>query len=234
LYSAGFTLLNSYVGLIFSAMAMDYFPKLSAHASDNYFCRKTINEQAEISFLLLTPFLLIFLLFCPLAIKILFTREFMIIDKMLYWSILGMLFRAASWSISFIFIAKGDARIFFYNEFLASVYTTVFNILGYYFWGLTGIGIAFFLGYFLYLVHMSILSSKLYNIFFQKETFKLFIIQCIFVLSIFITVIFTKGYSKYLLSIPIIILCSLYSYGILDKKVQVTLYLRNSITQIFR
>jgi len=60
LYSAGYTLLNTYVGLIFTSMATDYFPRLSANASDNLYCKKSIKEQAEISLFLLTPILIVF------------------------------------------------------------------------------------------------------------------------------------------------------------------------------
>lgn len=53
LFNAGFTIVNTYVGLVFTAMATDYYPRLSAIASDNDSFVRAINQQAEISLLLL-------------------------------------------------------------------------------------------------------------------------------------------------------------------------------------
>lgn len=225
LYSAGFTLLNSYVGLVFSAMATDYFPRLSTHADNNTFCNKTINEQAEISFLLLTPILIIFLVFCPLIIKILYTDDFLSIDTMLYWAILGMLFRAASWSISFVFLAKGNAKVFFYNELISNINIIILNFVGYYYWGLTGIGIAFLCTYILYFIQMSITSYILYKIKINEQAIKLLVIQIIFTVITFFIVLYIKSYFRYLLGIPIIIACTVYSYINLDRRVKLSAYI---------
>lgn len=225
LYDAAFTLLNSYVGLVFTAMAKDYFPRLSAHAEDNSYCEKTINEQAEISFLILTPILLVFLLFCPVIIRILYTSSFLEIDKLLYWAILGMLMRAASWSISFVFIAKGKARLFFYNELFAAIYSLLLNITGYYFWGLTGIGVAFVTRYILYFIHMGILANVLFKIKINGQAGKLLIVQMTFTLLTFLIALYFTNYYRYLWGIPILIACVIYSYLQLDKRIKISAYI---------
>jgi len=53
LFTAGFAIINTYVGLIFTAMGTDYYPRLSAVNSGSEEFNKTINQQAEISLLLL-------------------------------------------------------------------------------------------------------------------------------------------------------------------------------------
>jgi O-antigen/teichoic acid export membrane protein len=229
LYTAGFTLLNSYVGLVFSAMATDYFPRLSAHANDNAYCQTKINEQADISFLLLTPILVIFLVFCPLIIKILFTPDFLSIDKMLYWAILGMLFRIASWSNSFVFLAKGHAKIFFLNEMISNTNVILLNTLGYYYGGLEGIGIAFLFTYILYFLQMNFMCNKLYKIKMSKQTLKLFAIQFIFTIITLIIVMYLNDYLRYLMGIPLIICCIVFSYMSLDKRINLSSYLINFI-----
>lgn len=224
LYNAAFTLLNSYVGLVFTAMSKDYFPRLSAHAEDNDYCQKTINQQAEISFLLLTPILVVFLLFCPIIIRILYTPDFLSIEKLLYWAILGMLFRAASWSISFIFIAKGKAKIFFFNELVATVYTLSLNIAGYYWGGLTGVGIAFVAGYVFYFVHMSLLGFILFKIKLNKQAEKLLFVQTAFTIATFLIVFFYVDIYRFIWGIPIVLACFLFSYLQLDKRLNVATY----------
>lgn len=229
LFSAGFTLLNTYIGLIFTAMGTDYFPRLSAHAQDNYYTQKAVNDQAEISFLLLTPILVVFIIFCPIILKLLFTSDFLVIDQMLYWSILGVLFRAASWSLSFIFVAKGNAKIFFFNESFSSFYILLLNLAGYYLLGLTGIGIAFVLGYILYFFHMSILSFILYRIKINVPTIKLLVVQIIFTIITFLVGMFLRDYSRYFLGILIILGSTVYSYIKLDKRIKLSTYVRDFI-----
>jgi O-antigen/teichoic acid export membrane protein len=46
LYSAGFTLLNSYVGTIFTVMSTDYYPRLAAINSDNTKVRTAVLQQS--------------------------------------------------------------------------------------------------------------------------------------------------------------------------------------------
>ena len=78
-YAAGILIINAYVGMIFNAMATDYFPRLSAINKDNNAIQKVVNEQAEIAILLITPIITLFLLFKELIIQILYTPSFLVI-----------------------------------------------------------------------------------------------------------------------------------------------------------
>lgn len=60
LYNAGFSIVNIYVGMIFSAMASDYYPRLSMVSKKNDDCFKLINHQSEIAILILAPIILFF------------------------------------------------------------------------------------------------------------------------------------------------------------------------------
>jgi len=55
LYSAGFAIISTYVGLVFTAMGTDYYPRLSVVAHDNVEARLLINQQAEVAILILAP-----------------------------------------------------------------------------------------------------------------------------------------------------------------------------------
>ena len=117
LYSAGFVILNSYVGIIFNAMGTDYFPRLSEIANDIIKLRKTVLEQAIVAILLITPIIVVFLAFAPLIIVILYSNEFSPIVAMVTWGILGMIFKAVSWSMGYMIIAKGDSKVFIKTAF---------------------------------------------------------------------------------------------------------------------
>lgn len=163
LYLAGFAIINSYVGMVFTAMATEYYPRLSSIANDMPEATKVINQQAEITILILAPILILFISFADFGVKILYTDQFMGVNKMLQWAALGMLFKGASFPIAHIFLAKGASKLFFINETVANIYILILNILGYKYAGLQGIGISFLLGYFLYFIQVYFVAKKEYK-----------------------------------------------------------------------
>ena len=147
LYNAGFAIVNTYVGMIFTAMTTDYYPKLSGVAHDLKKMNQAINQQAEIAIFIMSPFILIFIVFIKSVILILYSESFLPINKMVLFAVTGMLFKAISWSIATLFLAKGTSKIFFWNEVLANVYLLALNLAGYYWYGLTGLGLSFLVSY---------------------------------------------------------------------------------------
>src|SRR5690606_11401873 len=75
-YNAGFVILNSYVGLVFTAMETDYFPRLSAIVNKVEAIRQTVFEQAFIAILLISPIVVLFLIAAPIIIVLLYSQEF--------------------------------------------------------------------------------------------------------------------------------------------------------------
>ena len=52
-----------YLGMIFNAMGTDYYPRLSAVSNDSKQASEIINQQAEITILILAPLLSVFFVF---------------------------------------------------------------------------------------------------------------------------------------------------------------------------
>jgi O-antigen/teichoic acid export membrane protein len=136
---------------------------------------------------------------------------------MIHWAAMGMLFRAASWSISFVFLAKGDAKLFFWNELSANIYALVLNILGYHFWGLTGLGVSFLFIYVLYLVQVYVIANKKYAFVFTNVFIKVFTFQVILTIVSFMVVRFIVSPYSYFIGILMIIASTFYTYKELDK-----------------
>jgi len=219
LYTAGFAIINGYVGMIFTAMGTDYYPRLSAVANSNAICKQTINQQAEIAILILAPILMIFLIFIQLLIIILYSKKFIPIDDMLHWAALGIFFKAASWSIAFILLAKGHSKVFFWNELIANIYVLILNILGYHIFGLTGLGISFMLGYLLYLIQVYVLSKTRYEFSFDASFIKVFTIQFMLAVSCFMATRFSGKPYSYIIGMGVIIISIWYSYNELNKRI---------------
>lgn len=162
LYNAGFTMINVYVGLVFTAMSTDYYPRLSSLNDVNQ-TNTLVNEQSEIALFILSPLICFFLVFVNWIIIVLYSDKFLPISDMIHWASLGIFFKSLSWAAAFIILAKGNAKFYFWNELIANVYMSLFNILGYHYLGLTGLGISFLIGYIFYFLQVYFFTKKVYG-----------------------------------------------------------------------
>ncbi len=159
LYSSGLAIATNYTGLIFTAIATDYHPRLVS-LPDNKSLSKVVNQQAEITLIILTPLILIFLVYGELLINLLYSKDFISIKPMICWMLIGSFFKLFSWAISFTFVARGRIKLFFWNELTANIYVLVFGLLGFYFLGLLGLGYSFVFSYIFYSIQVYILAVK--------------------------------------------------------------------------
>lgn len=219
LYTAGFAIITTYVGMVFTAMSTDYYPRLSAVAADNQKATGLINQQAEIAVLILAPILTFFLIFINFIILILYTPKFMAVNEMIHWAALGMYFKAASWSIGFILLAKGDSKRFLWNELLGNAYILGFNIAGYKFAGLQGLGISFMSAYFVYFLQVLLLAKFKYSFAFTKVFYRVAGVQLLLGLSCFATVRLLKAPWTYILGSVLIAASVAFSIAELEKRI---------------
>jgi O-antigen/teichoic acid export membrane protein len=219
LYNAGFAIINTYVGLIFTAMATDYYPRLSSVSQSNLLCKETVNQQAEIALLILAPIIIIFLVFIEWVIIILYSNQFIAVSAMIYWAALGMFFKAASWAVGFLFLAKGESKLFFLSELIANVYILLFNIIGYYYWGLTGLGLSFLIGYLVCLIQVFLIAKSKFEFGFNKLFVNIFILQFLFAILSFLSVRFLKWPYHYIFGSVLIVASISYSYKQLDRRI---------------
>jgi O-antigen/teichoic acid export membrane protein len=234
LYNAGFSIIITYVGMIFTAMATDYYPRLSAVAYNNELSKKTINEQAEIALLILAPIIMVFLVFINWVVIILYSTKFIAINEMVHWAALGMLFKAASFPIGYIFVAKGDSKIFLFSEVLANIYILLFSILGYYFLKLEGLGISFFIGYILVYVQVYIIAKVKYNFSFSKAFLRVFLIQLVLTVVCFILVKWMSKPYSYIIGCFLIVLSAWFSFKELNKRIGIKASIYSMKNKYFR
>lgn len=219
LYNAGFAIINTYVGMIFTAMGTDYYPRLSAVANSNELCSRNVNQQSEIALLILAPVLIGFLVFIHWAIILLYSTQFLDITGMIYWASLGIFFKAVSWAIAFVFLAKGASRLFFWNELAGNTYTLGFSLLGYHLGGLTGLGIAFLVVYMIYMVQVYIIAKMKYQFSFTTSFIKIFAIQLTLALISFAVVNLIEKPLAYLIGTALIGFSCWYSYVELESRI---------------
>ncbi|HAF29708.1 MAG TPA: O-antigen translocase [Bacteroidales bacterium] len=221
LYSAGFAIINTYVGMVFTAMATDYYPRLSAVAHSNKESQNVMNQQAEIALLILAPIIIVFLVFINWVVILFYSTKFLPVTAMIYWAALGMFFKAASWSISFLFLAKGAIKLLFWNEIITNAYLLGLNLLGYYYLGLTGLGLSFLVAYFLYSIQVYLVAKIKFEFSFNPSFIKIFFIQLGLALISFMAVKFMNNPYPYIIGVVLIAFSSWYSFIELDKRLDI-------------
>lgn len=219
LYTAGFTIINTYVGMVFTAMGTDYYPRLSGVAHDNTKSRHLINQQAEVAILILAPVLAVFLIFINWLVILLYSQKFIEVNGMILWAAMGMYFKAASFCISYILLAKGASRVFFWNELIANLYILCFNLIGYKLYGLEGLGISFLVAYFVYFIQVFIVARRKYEFSFDKEFYKVAGIQLLIGLVCFCIMRTLNSPWTYISGSILITISSVYSFRELEKRI---------------
>lgn len=218
LYQAGFIIMTTYVGMVMNAIATDYYPRLAAINKDNQKCREAVSQQGEIGVMILAPMLTICLVFMPFVLKILYSDRFLAANEYISWACLGMMLRLAAWVISFLFVAKAESKLFILNELAGNLYYLLFSLIGYKWFGLTGLGVAFALDYIVYFIQCYLIAKRRYNFRFSHSFIKCYGLQLMLVILCLIIVLTLEGFEKYTIGTMVIaISCYLGLKGLNEK-----------------
>lgn len=150
LYQAGYNLVGAYVGLIFTAISMEYYPRLAAAASHPRRSAVLVSHEMSVALWVLMPVICAFIAADTLMVHILYSSDFVAVVPYLTVGIVGVTFRAVSWCMAFEILARGDGRFYILTEGLSAVAYVVLNIIGYRVGGLLGLGVAYIIWYAFY------------------------------------------------------------------------------------
>lgn len=219
LYSAGFTILTTYVGIIFTAMATDYYPRLAKISGDNTATSNLVQQQATMSVLILTPIIVVFLSFAPIIIRILYSKEFLPIVSMVSWGILGMLIKAISFSMGYVLIANADSKLFLKTSLFFNSFFLIINILSYYYYGLEGVGIAFIVNHFIHFFVLKIILQKKYSLELDSKFYRLIASCCFICTAAFLAVRIEDNNVRYASLFVLILFSAYFSIKQMNKRV---------------
>ena len=163
-YNGGYTLFNRYVGLVFSAIAVEYYPRLSKSITDSGQTSLYVSHETSLSLWVLLPVIAIFIAASPLIVNLLYSAEFEVIVPFVVLAIVGTVFRAVSWCMAFVIIAKGDGVVYIITETVSAAIGLALNIVGYKAGGLVGLGVAYVVWYVIYTVIIGIVYRFRYRL----------------------------------------------------------------------
>lgn len=176
LFQAANSVTNQYAGLVFAAMAMDYYPRLSKVAHDNKEMGVIVNRQTEIVSLIIAPAMCVLILSAPLVIRVLLSEKFLNIIPLMRWMGLGILLKALSFPMGYITFAKGNKKVFFLLEGLTgNILYLLLGAGGFYLFGLIGLGYALVAENLISIIIYFLVNHSLYSYTFTRASLLLFL-----------------------------------------------------------
>ena len=220
LYSSGMILMVAVGHFIFVTMDADYYPRLSACCNHHGKMNLTVNRQLEVCVLLLSPFLVFYVVFIPSVIQLLFSSSFLAVIPMAVLATFYMYFKAITTPVAYIALAKGDGRTYLVME---CCYYVVFVLLiggGFWLGGIAGTGIALSLSNLFDLLLISWVYHRKYHFAFSRKAMQISLIQGMLVLSVVSMKMCWKnpGWAFYACGIVLGLLSTAYSLYILSQR----------------
>lgn len=226
LYSAGMSIMGGYVGMVFSAIGTDYFPRLSGAINQGDKWRDVVNQQAELVLIVLNLVLVLLVATVPVLIRVLLSIEFMETQNFIIISSLGVLLKGYVWVTGFVILSKGDNKLFFIMELVANGLLLILNMVLYSYWGLEGLGISMIITYIFSSIFMYLLMGKKYFLKLSMDTYKLLAIGLISLSIMVLTHFYIVGSFKFILLSFITLAFVAYQLFELDKRIQLKDLLR--------
>lgn len=143
LFSSCSTMTSQYSAIVFTAMAMDYLPRLSAVSGDDRSMCAVVNRQIEVVGLLIAPIVCAVIFLAPWVIEILQTSSFLTAVPLLRFLAAAVTVRALMYPLGYIVFAKDNRSLFFWMESIgANILTLCLTCGAYILFGLDGLGYA--------------------------------------------------------------------------------------------
>ena len=151
-----------YLMVITSSFTVYYLPRLSEITDPLELRREIYKSYAIIVPALIAGFALIYLLRF-FIIKLLFTPEFVPMQSLFIWQLLGDFFKICSWLLAFLMVAKAMAKAFITTEI---VFTLIYIAIGFlliHLNGIVGLCQAYLANYILYSIAMLLICKKIFT-----------------------------------------------------------------------
>lgn len=156
---------DGYLMLITTALGTYYLPKLSSLKIDY-----EIRDEVFRGYRIILPAVFIgccliyFLRF--FIIRILYTPDFIRMESLFLWQLVGDFFKMASWMLAYLMLAKSMTKIYILTEIIFNVNYVFLGFLMVDKFNLNGIALAFSINYLMYFVTMIVIFR---NLIFKKN-----------------------------------------------------------------
>ena len=150
-FQAAWMISMNYLTFVLTAMATDFYPRLTASIGDHGVANRMVNEQTEIVLLLVGPLMIGVVAFSPLIINILYSSRFAPAATILRLQTIGDLLKVLSWPLGIVVLAAGQSITVFLLEALAMAVLAGCTVILLPAIGIQATGFAFIAMYLIYL-----------------------------------------------------------------------------------
>lgn len=151
---------GAYLMVITSSFGVYYLPRLSELKKRSELRHEIFKAYKVIIPMILVGFLLIYSLRFVI-IKLLFSSEFLPMDKLFIWQLIGDVFRISSWLLAYLMIAKAKTVIFITTEIAFAALNLIFSFILLNYFGIVGLTQAVMITYILYTITMVFVFRKI-------------------------------------------------------------------------
>ena len=159
LYQAALSVSTGLPGFIFTAMALDYYPRVSA-ASSSREVGLAINTQVQAGMVIATPLFVGMILFGGQLLGLYYTKEFTAATGLLAWMTVSMAFRIISWPAGYWLLAKAAPREYVLIEGASATICPILTSILLPTLGLTGVGMAMVISALFYALTMVVYMRR--------------------------------------------------------------------------
>ena len=220
-YNAGISIVSGYFGIVITAMSTDYYPRISAIHDDNVLLQKEMNKQSEAGLVMVFPLVVLFVFLSPFFIEILYSKEFFETNNYTDYAMIGTVFIVVSNCMGMILLAKQASNIFIWSVLGQRIVLMVVYLLGYKYWGLTGLGFSYIATGALNFFLMAIILNHFYEIIVAK---RVSILLAMVIVATIATIIVKKIdiiTLKYSIGIALFIFSTVFSYIYMKKVMEI-------------
>lgn len=148
-----------YLMIITSSFGVYYLPRLS-ELTDRLEISKEIRKAYKIIIPVLLIGIIVIYLLRYFIIRILFTADFLPMENLFIWQLLGDFFKICSWLLAFLMVAKSMMKLYVTTEIIFSLTFLLLGIIFVHSFGIVGAVYAYLVNYILYMIGMFILFKK--------------------------------------------------------------------------
>lgn len=163
-YQAGYTIVTRYIGLVFTAIVMEYYPRLSQVSGSRKRLSVFASHEMLLGVVVIVPCAAVMTAADTLVLRLMYDSEFAVVAPYLNWALAGTVLRAVSWCMAIVILAKGDGRTYLVTEMVSALLFVGLGIGGWQSLGLRGLGIAYLIWYAAYTLIVGVVYYRRYGL----------------------------------------------------------------------
>jgi len=232
-YQASWIISNLYIGVILSSMGVAFFPKVCKTIDDAVATKKVINDQIEFGLLISLPFVLLFYIFAPIFLMVLYSESFESGEPIIRWLMLGVIIRLLGFPFGYALMAKGKSLLYVVAQITFSAANYLLLILAVKYYGLDGLGVNYFMAYCLYAILIGLFCYTTLGYKVSMPVVHLAFAYLFFIILSLITIYFIDGVLFYACGMLIVGASSVFSFRQLTHQMDVDVigYIKSKVAR---